>query len=194
MSNPLHGTAGHTYADYLIWSGNHGDELIDGVAYIREPPSPSLIHQEVLIELAMQAAHALQGKTPRVLVAPLDVRLPKAAESDDRVDTVVQPDVLITCDRTKLDERGMRGAPDWLAEILSPTTAAYDRATKVPLYERAGVREVWLVHPTERTVMIYRLEGGRFAKPSLYKMEGKTPITSVPGVTIDWDRLLANIA
>jgi Uma2 family endonuclease len=193
MTHYLHGTKGHTYADYLTWSGTYGDELIDGTAYIREPPAPARIHQEMVVELARQVAHALQGKIPRVFVAPFDVRLPKAAESDDQVDTVVQPDVLITCDRTKLDERGMRGAPDWIVEILSPTTAAYDKSTKLPLYERAGVREVWLIHPTDRTVSIHRLEGGHFTPPTLRKLEGQTPIAAVPDVHIDWDRLLANI-
>jgi Uma2 family endonuclease len=87
----------------------------------------------------------------------------------------------------------MRGAPDWVAEILSPATATYDQVTKLQMYERAGVREVWLVQPTDRTVTIYRLEAGRFTRPTLFKLEGHTPITAVPGVNIDWDRLLVNI-
>ena len=183
----------HTYADYLTWSADYGDELINGIAYIREPPAQSRPHQEIVVELCRQAANALQGKPCRAYVAPFDVRLPKAGEADDQIDTVVQPDVLIVCDRTKLDERGMRGAPDWVAEVLSPTTADHDQVTKLPAYERAGVPEVWLIHPTDRTLIIYRLEAGRYTSPTVLELKGQTLIHAVPGVSIDWDQLLANI-
>ena len=186
-------TQHHTYADYLTWSADHGDELINGIAYIREPPAPSPPHQEIVVELCRQAANALQGKPCRAYVAPFDVRLPKAGEADDQIDTVVQPDVLIVCDCTKLDERGMRGAPDWVAEVLSPTTAGHDQIIKLPAYERAGVPEVWLIHPTDRTLIIYRLEAGRYTSPTVLELKGQTLIHAVPGVSIDWDRLLANI-
>ena len=186
-------TQHHTYADYLTWSADHGDELINGIAYIREPPAPSRPHQEIVVELCRQAANALQGKPCRAYVAPFDVRLPKAGEADDQIDTVVQPDVLIVCDCTKRDERGMRGAPDWVAEVLSPTTAGHDQIIKLPAYERAGVPEVWLIHPTDRTLIIYRLEAGRYTRSTVLELKGKTPINAVPGVSIDWDRLLANI-
>ncbi len=74
-------------------------------------------------QLHLQVGAAVEGRVPRAYIAPFDVRLPKASEADEQIDTVVQPDVLIVCDRKKLDERGMRGAPDWVAEVLSPTTA-----------------------------------------------------------------------
>jgi Uma2 family endonuclease len=180
----------HTYGDYFTWSATYGDELIDGTAYIREPPSPSRSHQEVVLELGRQLANTLKGKPCNVYVAPFDVRLPKASEQDDHIDTVVQPDVLIVCDLKKLDERGMRGAPDWIAEVLSPWTARHDRKVKLPVYERAGVREVWLIDPIERTLMIHRLEAGRYRRATLHELKGKTPIAAVPGVTINWDSLL----
>jgi len=184
----------HTYADYLTWSREYGDELINGTAYIREPPAPSRIHQEIVGALYRQAADALEGKSANAFVAPFDVRLPKSAEADGEVDTVVQPDVLIVCDLRKLDERGMRGAPDWVAEVLSPSTASHDQTTKLAAYERAGVTEVWLIHPTDRTLTTYWLEDGRYGRATLLELKGQTPITSVSGVTIDWDRLLANLA
>jgi len=93
----------HTYADYLTWSGTHGDELIDGTAYVREPPSPSPSHQEIVVELCRQIANALKDKPCRVYVAPLDVRLPKLTEPDGQIDTVVQPDLLIVCDLKKVE-------------------------------------------------------------------------------------------
>jgi Uma2 family endonuclease len=139
-------------------------------------------------------ANALEGKSARVYVAPFEVRLPHSDEADRDVDTVVQPDVLIVSDRRKLDTRGMRGPPDWLVEVLSPGTARYDRTMKLAAYERAGVPEVWLVHPKDRTLTIYRLEAGRYGHPTILELKGKTSITSVSGVTIDWDRVVANLA
>lgn len=182
----------HTYADYLIWSANSGNELIDGVAYVREPPSPSRLHQEFVLELGHQLATSLAGKPVRAYIAPLDVRLPKDSGADDRIDTVVQPDVFIVCGLQKLDERGMSGAPDWVAEILSPSTASYDRTTKLRAYERAGVPEVWLIDPADRTVAIHRIESGHYARPVILTLEGRTAIAAVPGVCIDWGRLPAS--
>jgi Uma2 family endonuclease len=184
----------HTYADYLTWSRSYGDELVNGTAYVREPPSPARSHQEIVGELYRQAATALEDKPCRVYVAPFDVRLPKSTEEDDQVDTVVQPDVLIVSDLQKLDARGMRGAPDWLAEVLSPSTASHDQNVKLPAYERAGVREVWLIHPIDRTLAIYQLEAGYYGPPTILELKGQTQLTAVPGVTIDWDHLLAKIS
>jgi Uma2 family endonuclease len=184
----------HTYADYLTWSRDYGDELINGTAYVREPPSPGRSHQRVVGEIHRQVATALKGKPSQVYVAPSDVRLPKSTEHDDQVDTVVQPDVFIVCDRQKLDERGTRGAPDWVVEVLSPSSARHDQIVKVPAYERAGVREVWLVHPLDRTLTIYRLEAGRYGCATRLDLKGQTPLTAVPGVTIDWDEVLAEIS
>jgi Uma2 family endonuclease len=181
----------HTYADYLTWSASSGNELIDGVAYVGEPPAPPRLHQEVVVELCRQVSNSLEGKRCRAYVAPFDVRLPKdGASGDDQIDTVVQPDVLIVCDLQKLDDRGMRGAPDWITEVLSPSTASYDRSTKLTAYERAGVPEIWLIDPTQRTVTIYRIAAGHYTQPVVLELRGQTAITAVPGVSIDWDRLL----
>ncbi len=184
----------HTYADYLVWSRPYGDELINGTAYVREPPAPTFVHQLIVSALDRQIGNALEGRPVRVCVAPSDIRLPKSAEDDDQVDTVVQPDVFIVTDLKKVDCRGVRGAPDWLAEVLSPSTARHDQVVKLPVYERAGVREVWLVHPIERTLAIYRLEAGRYGRPTILELKGKTQLTAVAGVTVDWDRVLDNIS
>ena len=181
----------HTYADYLIWSANSGNELIDGVAYVREPPAPSQLHQRVVVELCRQLANSLEGNAARVYIAPFDVRLPKHSGADDQIDTVVQPDILIVCDLQKLDERGMRGAPDWVGEVLSRSTARYDRTTKLAAYERAGVPEVWLIDPLERTVTIHRIAAGHYTRPVVLELAGRTAVTAVAGVSIDWDRLPA---
>jgi Uma2 family endonuclease len=184
----------HTYADYLTWSRDYGDELINGTAYVREPPSPSWLHQEIVVELCRQAANALEDKPCRVYVAPFDVRLPKCTEEDDQVDTVVQPDVLIVSDLKKIDARGVRGAPDWVAEVLSPSTARHDRTLKLSAYERAGVREVWLIDSVDRTLTIYQLEAGCYGRATPLELKGRTQLTAVPGVTIDWARVVAKMS
>ena len=184
----------HTYADYLTWSRTYGDELINGTAYVREPPSPSWSHQGVVGELYRQVANALEDKPCRVCVAPLDVRLPKSTEEDDEVDTVVQPDVLIVSDLKKVDARGVRGAPDWVAEVLSRSTARHDQTVKLSAYERAGVREVWLVDPVDRTLTVYLLEAGYYGRATVLELKGRTQLTAVPGVTLDWARVLAKMS
>ena len=181
----------HTYADYLTWSGTYGNEVIDGIAYVRAPPGPSRLHQEVVGELHRQIANSLQGKRARVYAAPFDIRLPKHGDADDQIDTVIQPDVIIVCDLHKLDDRGLRGAPDWIAEVLSPSTATYDRTTKLRVFERAGVPEVWLIDPVDRTVAIHRIADGQYGPPVVLELRGQTVIAAVPGVSIDWDLLPA---
>lgn len=189
MTPPQREAVRHTYAEYLTWPDGECGELVNGIAYVREPPAPSRTHQELVGELHLQVRLALEGKSCRVYIAPFDVRLPRSGEADELIDTVVQPDVLVVCDLSKLDERGMRGAPDWIAEVLSPATARHDQLVKLPAYERAGVPEVWLVHPIDRILSIYRLEGGRYGRPTLLELKGRTAIDAIPGVSIDWDRL-----
>jgi len=190
MLLPDRDTQRYTYADYLTWTDDLCVGLIDGIAYVREPPGPSRVHQELVGDLYLQVRTALEGLPCRAYVAPFDVRLPTSGDSDDQIDTVVQPDVLIVCDLRKLDARGMCGAPDWVAEILSPSTARYDQVLKLRAYERAGVAEVWLIHPTDRTLAIYHFEAGRYARPDILALQGKTTLSSVPAVTIDWNRVL----
>ncbi len=189
MTLPQSDATRHTYSEYLTWPDGKCGELIDGTAYVREPPAPSRFHQELVGELYLQIRLALEGKPWRAYIAPLDVRLPRSGEADELIDTVVQPDVLVVCDLGKLDGRGMRGAPDWVAEVLSPATARHDQIVKLPAYERAGVREVWLVHPLDRMLNIYWLESGRYGRPILLELKGRTAISAIPGVSIDWDRL-----
>ncbi len=185
MALPQCQTERYTYADYATWPEDVRYELIDGEAYAMAP-APTRTHQLLVGELFSQVHNALRDKPCQPFVAPFDVRLPCADESDDRVDTVVQPDVLVVCDPAKVDERGVRGAPDWVAEVISPASAAHDQITKLALYERAGVREYWLLHPTDRLVTVYRLAEGRYGRPEISEMKGELAIDVLEGVTVDW--------
>ncbi|GAB4178280.1 MAG: Uma2 family endonuclease [Rhodocyclaceae bacterium] len=189
MVLPLRDTQHHTYGDYLRWPEEERYELIDGIAHAMAP-APSRRHQEVTGELFRCIAAALEGSPCRAYIAPFDVRLPRADEADEAVDTVVQPDLSVICDRAKLDERGCRGAPDWIVEVLSPATAGHDQILKRDLYERAGVREYWLVHPTDRIVIIYLLENAAYGRPAVHELTGQLAPAILPHVSIDWDRVM----
>ena len=182
----------HCYGDYLTWRDDVRYELIDGDAYLMAP-APDLAHQEVTGEIFRQTANALLGGPCRALIAPIDVRLPKLDEADERIDTVVQPDVLVVCDSNKLDRRGIRGAPDWVVEVLSPSTAGHDQIKKRQLYERHGVREYWLIHPIDRILTVYRLIDGEYGKPELYELCGETAVSVLPDIVIQWDDLVARL-
>lgn len=182
----------YTYADYLTWPDDARYELIDGEAFLMAP-APLIEHQEVAGEVFRQLANQLDGKPCRPYIAPVDVRLPRKEETDDAIDTVVQPDVLVVCDPSKIDRRGVRGAPDWLLEVLSPSTAAHDQIAKRRTYERAGVREYWLVHPGDRTLTVYVLDNGQYGRPDIYELKDETPIGVLPGVSIAWDALIERL-
>jgi Uma2 family endonuclease len=127
-----------------------------------------------------------------VNIAPFDVRLAEADEADDEISTVVQPDILVVCDPDKLDDRGCRGAPDWVIEVISPGSAAHDRIRKLALYEHHGVREYWIVHPIDRILTIYELQDDEYGKPTEYELTGTTQASTLP-VSIRWERVLPNI-
>lgn len=179
-------TTSFTYGDYCHWSDEGRWELIDGEAFAMVP-APTRIHQEFVVELAAQVHPKLHGSGCRVYVAPFDVRLPRGDERDDQIATVVQPDVAVICDPSKLDDRGCRGAPDWIIEIMSPSSAVQDQVRKRDLYERVGVREYWLVHPQDRVLSIYRLDAyGAYGKPHVQALAGETAVGVLDGLTIRW--------
>ena len=182
-----------TYGDYLTWPEEERWELIDGVAYDMTP-APSRVHQEILVDLVRQISTFLLEAACRVYAAPFDIRLPEAGEADGDILTVVQPDLAVICDPAKLDDRGCRGAPDMVVEIISPSTAAKDQIQKVALYEKHGVKEYWLVHPTDRLVTIRRLGAdGRYGPPQIYEGKGTLPVVTLPGLEIDLDAVFRRL-
>jgi Uma2 family endonuclease len=175
----------YTYADYALWPDNERWELIDGEAYAMN--APLRLHQDIVFELAGQVWRYLQGKPCKGYVAPFDVRLPSKNEADDNIDTVVQPDLSVICDMSKLDKLGCRGAPDWIVEVLSPSTALKDMNTKRSLYQLNGVKEYWLIHPEEQWLMVYRLnEQGQYGMPDVFGMDEPTVVQLFSDLSIDW--------
>ncbi len=175
-----------TYADYMTWPDGERWELIDGEAYMMSP-APSRKHQEISIDLASQFHTFLKGKKCRVYDAPFDVRLPQHADQpDDEIETVVQPDIVVVCDGSKLDDRGCKGAPDLVIEILSPSTSKMDLQDKFFLYQRVGVKEYWLVHPSDKTVMVFRLNNqGEYGRADMFAGDDKVSVPLLGELIID---------
>lgn len=174
-----------TYGDYAQWPEDERWELIEGVAYAMT--APARIHQDIVVELSRQIGNFLQERPCKVYVAPFDVRLPENDEADEDVFTTVQPDVSVICDPDKLDDKGCRGAPDWIIEVLSPSTALQDLDRKRWLYERHGVKEYWIVHPTDRWVMIYTLgDDGKYGHARVAGMDEALAVGVFPELVIDW--------
>lgn len=173
-----------TYRDYSKWPSDERWELIDGKAYAMS--SPSTAHQRVCIALATQFYNSLKDKKCEVFIAPFDVRLPEANEADDDVETVVQPDITVICDPNKIDDKGCRGTPDLIVEIISPSTASMDYIKKFRLYEHHGVKEYWLVHPSYKVVNIHRLnDAGKYEVAENYSENDTVEIKILSGMTID---------
>jgi Uma2 family endonuclease len=127
-------------------------------------PAPSRRHQEVLGALYVQFFLFLEGKPCKVYLAPFDVRIPEEDKEDQLIQTVVQPDLVIVCDQTKLDEKGCKGVPDLVVEVLSPHTAGKDLKLKMDLYERVGVKE----YPIDQTLLVFKYKEGKYIKPESY--------------------------
>ncbi len=155
-------TGTYSYSDYLTWQWTEMTELIRGKIY-KMSPAPGSTHQKVSMKLTLDIGNFLKGKKCQLFSAPFDVRLPLSSKqkTDKQITTVVQPDLCVVCDPSKIDERGCLGAPDWIIEILSRHTSAKDLREKFDVYEEAGVREYWVVHPQEQTVLVYTLDEKR---------------------------------
>ena len=174
-----------TYKDYLSWNDDERWELIDGVAY-NMSPAPSRIHQEISLYFSRKFGNYLENKECRVYAAPFDVRLPGGFQSDEEIDTVVQPDISVFCDKKKLDDRGAVGAPDLVIEILSPSTASKDLKEKFHLYEKVGVKEYWIVDPINKTLMVYSFDKkGNYKRAEVYAGEDKVKVGIFKDLEID---------
>ena len=157
-----------SYADYLDLKDDQRREIIDGTVY-NMSPAPRPIHQELSGKFYRQIANFLKGKDCRVYSAPFDVRFIDTVDKDKFVHNVVQPDLSIICDKNKIDDRGCKGSPDWIIEILSPSTAKNDLQLKFKLYEKFGVKEYWIVDPIDGIVWVYKLnENGKYYNSHRY--------------------------
>jgi Uma2 family endonuclease len=177
----------YTYADYLEWDEGERCEIIDGEAYIMA--TPSRIHQESSGNFYFALRSFLEGKPCKVYAAPFAARL--FPEEDGSDDTVVEPDITVICELSKLDDRGCNGAPDFIIEIISPSTARHDRILKFNKYREAGVREYWIADPEEKIVSVYLLKDGQYIAVN-YDETAAVPVTVLPGCEIDLKTIFAS--
>ena len=176
----------YTYADYLSWSEDDRVEIIDGVPYLQA--APSRIHQETLSELHRQIANFLVDKSCKVYPAPFHVVLNLDEESENELDRrdVFEPDITIICDKAKLDDRGCKGSPDMVIEIISPSSARKDKVEKFNKYEQAGVKEYWIVEPHEKIVSVFiLLNNKRYGRPDMYTEEDEVKISIFDDLVVD---------
>jgi Uma2 family endonuclease len=159
-----------TYEDYLGWNDEDRFEIINGQVYSMSP-APSRIHQEVSGNIFYRIKEFLQ----------------------DSSCNVVQPDISVICDEKKLDKNGCIGAPDWVIEILSTSTASKDHVKKRYLYEKHGVKEYWLIHPMERTATIYTLKENKFEFKGIFDDKAELHSTVFPDFKIEFSKILTSL-
>jgi len=179
--NEVDFSATYSYADYMRFEFEERLELIKGYIF-KMSPAPSRIHQKISGRIYVPIYNALNGHKCEVYSAPFDVRLAKKTQEDKEVFTVVQPDIVVVCDQTKLDKRGCIGAPDIVVEILSPGNNKKELINKYEVYEEAGVKEYWIVSPSEKTFFRYILDGNGKFQPTKLLTEGEVVTTTIiPG-------------
>lgn len=177
----------YTYADYISWIDDVRRELINGFIKLMSP-APARKHQCVVLNLGRTIGNFLDKKSCKVYIAPFDVRLPNNENSNELINTVVQPDVSVICDNSKLDDKGCIGAPDLIIEIVSPTSLHHDTVVKHKVYEQAGVLEYWIVFPGELAVEVFQLINNKFILRNVYTGNDNVP------VGIFNDQLFINVA
>jgi Uma2 family endonuclease len=188
-------TARYTYANYLAWKTDERYEILDGEAYMMS--APTVAHQVISRELLGRFWNFLQGKPCQVFTAPFDVRLFPREDGGD--DTIVQPDLLVVCDKAKIaDNRACRGAPDLVIEILSPSNDDPAMFLKYNRYLMAGVREYWVISPETREIQVHILEPGGEKKSNryvsaLYSGAAALDVSVLPGLSVDFSAIWSQL-
>ncbi|MEX2592592.1 MAG: Uma2 family endonuclease [Anditalea sp.] len=174
----------YSYADYLTWQIDEMVEIIKGRLF-KMTAAPSRIHQKVATKLSYRLYGFLKEKPCEVYIAPFDVRLPTTSTKNEDVYTVVQPDICVICDKKKLDDAGCIGAPDLIVEILSPGNNKKELKNKYEVYQEYGVREYWIIHPNEQTLLIYSLKNSGFIPSRLFTSGDNVGSNVIHGFNLD---------
>ena len=177
-----------TYADYKEWELDEGEryELIHGEAFAMSGPNTQ--HQAILMAISTSFYNYFQGKPCKVFPAPYDVRL--FYEEDESDDTVVQPDIMVICDKSKIGPEGCRGAPDLIIEILSPSNTAIEMERKFKLYRRAGVQEYWVVDPENKGLTAYCFKD-REILTKIYGSADTVSVATFPDLSLNLEQVFA---
>lgn len=168
-------TTRYTWTDYRCWDDGRRWELLDGVAYLMS--GPRTLHQAVIGSFYVAMTRALRGRTCSVYLSPLDVRL---SDHD-----VVQPDLMVVCDRAKITDTHIEGPPRLAVEILSPSSQRHDRVRKLEVYARYGVKEYWIVSTEPPMLEVLVLDGATYRTVAAHTEVGRVRSPSVPGLELD---------
>ena len=178
----------YTYTDYLTWKFSERVELIKG-KILRMSPAPSVRHQMITGNIYGEIREHLKGKDCKVFIAPFDVRLPISLKKG-KTDTVVQPDVTIICNPALLEEQGCNGAPDLVVEVLSPGNTKKEMRDKFALYEEAGVKEYWIVHPADENLIKFTLnDKGKYIGSSFFTTEDEVITPLLPDFKLNLEEV-----
>ena len=187
----------YTYADYLTWADDKMRELLNGFIRLMSP-APTLKHAVISRRLSSAMTNHIDrlGGNCQVLYAPFDVRFPANPNEteDHQIYNVVQPDICVVCDISKLDERGCLGAPDMVVEILSLSSQRYDLNEKFNIYQAGGVKEYWVISPKEKGINVFILqEDGKYDAGTVYEGNTQVPVQTLSGLCIDTEKLFMSI-
>jgi len=179
----------YSYADYLTWVDDKRRELFDG--FVRLMSGPLTIHAIISANIFGRTWSYIKRRKRKCAIfhAPIDVRLPKNGETaDDKIFNVVQPDIVVVCDLSKIDEKGIIGAPDLVVEVLSPSNTRLMMSTKFDLYEAAGVKEYWVVYPKSGVTVFLLQDDGKYDRGTTYDIvyvpDAKIPVHTIEGLEI----------
>jgi len=194
----------YTYADYLKWMFTDRVELLKGRIF-KMSPAPNTKHQRVSAFLSRKIGNYLEKKYCDVFSAPFDVRLSVNQDiniskkykkktkllPDGNIQTVVQPDICVICDQSKIDEKGCVGAPDLVIEILSPGNSTMEMKDKFSIYQEAGIPEYWIVDPERESIILYHLEQNVYKGSHPYCSSDTIMSKAVEGLSISVDAIFA---
>ena len=172
----------YSWEDYLAWPTDERFELIDGAAFAMSA-APRREHQRLVGAIHHQIYTALQDRSCEVYPAPFDVKL--SDDEHDAAPTVVQPDLTVICDPSKLTDQGVNGAPDLVVEIVSPDSGYHDRGRKFELYEACGVAEYWIVDPDECVVEVYHLQETTYRRIGVFSRDDRLIARAVADLTVN---------
>ena len=184
----------YTYADYLSWQLTEWVELIRG--RVRQMAGASIPHQRISRRLEYAIEAHLSGGRCEMFHAPTDVRLETPDLNGTRLlQTVVQPDIFVNCDPSRLTQNSCIGPPEWIIEVVSPSNASRDVREKFDLYQEAGVGEYWIVYPNEQLISVYVRDSGtdRYRTVGDYAQPGAIPSFTLPNLVLDWANVFPSV-
>lgn len=182
----------YSYSHYLNWLFDDRVELIRGKVF-KMSPAPSRVHQEISRNLFFPIVAFLKNHPCKAYAAPFDVRFPKDSKANEAIYTVLQPDICVVCDKSKLDDKGCIGAPDLVVEILSPGNNKKELLYKYQVYQEFGVKEYWVVSQSDQTILIYTLIDGSYQPSKIYTLTEVVTSSVLQGFSLNLDDVFTDI-